>query len=134
MEDELKTHRDHLEELVEEKTRELKAAERQLIQSERLAAAVQIASEAMGEMKSGRLKVKSEKEGEFVNLSVSDTGKGIAEKDHKYIFDPFFTTKGKGTGLGLAICQRIVEAHKGEIEVKSAVGKETTFVVKLPVQ
>ncbi|MEK9150158.1 MAG: PAS domain S-box protein, partial [Candidatus Desantisbacteria bacterium] len=90
--------------------------------------------EAMGEVKSGKLKVKSEREGEFVKISFSDTGKGVAEEDHKRIFDPFFTTKGKGTGLGLAICQRIIEAHKGEIEVTSEVGKGTTFVVKLPVQ
>ncbi|MFH1563298.1 MAG: PAS domain S-box protein [Nitrospirota bacterium] len=89
-------------------------------------------AEAMEEVKSKKLKVKSEKEGEFVKISVSDTGKGVAEEDLKRIFDPFFTTKGKGTGLGLAICQRIVEAHKGGIEVKSTVGKGTIFVVKLP--
>ncbi|MDI6777214.1 MAG: ATP-binding protein, partial [Syntrophales bacterium] len=91
-------------------------------------------AEAMTEVKSGKLKVKSEKEGEFIKLSISDMGKGVSEEDRKRIFDPFFTTKGKGTGLGLAICQRIVEAHKGEIEVKSEVGKGTTFVVNLPVQ
>ncbi|MDI6785995.1 MAG: ATP-binding protein, partial [bacterium] len=62
-----------------------------------------------------RLKVGSEKEGNFIKITISDTGKGISEKNLKYIFDPFFTTRSKGTGLGLAICQRIVEAHKGEI-------------------
>ncbi|MDI6777224.1 MAG: ATP-binding protein, partial [Syntrophales bacterium] len=87
------------------------------------------AAEAMTEVKSGKLKVKSEKGGEFIKLIISDMGKGIVEEDLKRIFDPFFTTKGKGTGLGLAICQRIIEAHKGEIEVKSEVGKGTTFVV-----
>ncbi len=93
---------------------------------------VKNAAEAMGEVRSKKLEIRSKKEGEFVKLSVSDTGKGIAEEDRKRIFDPFFTTKGKGTGLGLAICQRIVEAHHGEIEVASEVGKGTTFVVKLP--
>ncbi|MFH1563301.1 MAG: ATP-binding protein [Nitrospirota bacterium] len=90
-------------------------------------------AEAMGEkVESRKLKVESGKDGEFVKISISDTGKGISEEDLNHIFDPFFTTKGKGTGLELAICQRIIEAHKGEIEVKSAVGKGTIFVVKLP--
>lgn len=84
----------------------------------------------------GKLKIKSEKlkikEEEIVQIHISDTGKGMPEEDLKHIFDPFFTTKGKGTGLSLAICQRIIEAHKGKIEVKSEVGKGTTFVVKLP--
>ncbi|MDI6780702.1 MAG: ATP-binding protein, partial [bacterium] len=93
---------------------------------------VKNATEAMGGVKSGELRVKSEREGEFVKIIVSDTGKGIAEEDLKRIFDPFFTTKGKGTGLGLAICQRIVEAHDGEIEVASKMGEGTTFVVRLP--
>jgi len=88
-------------------------------------------AEAMGEVKSKKLKVESEKEGEFVKIRISDTGKGMIEEDLKRIFDQFFTTKGKGTGLGLAICHRIIEAHKGGIEVKSEVGKGTTFVIKL---
>ncbi|MEK7274598.1 MAG: ATP-binding protein, partial [Candidatus Desantisbacteria bacterium] len=94
---------------------------------------VKNAAEAMGGVKSEKLKVKSEREGEFVKISVSDTGKGVAEEDLKRIFDPFFTTKGKGTGLGLAICQRIVEAHDGRIEVTSKMGEGTMFVVRLPV-
>ncbi len=93
---------------------------------------VKNAAEAMGEVRSKKLEIRSKKEGEFVKLSISDTGKGIAEEDRKRIFDPFFTTKGKDTGLGLVICQRIVEAHHDEIEVASEVGKGTTFVVKLP--
>ncbi|MFH1561789.1 MAG: ATP-binding protein [Nitrospirota bacterium] len=91
-------------------------------------------TEAMGEkVESRKLKVESGKDGEFVKISISDTGKGISEEDLNHIFDPFFTTKGKGTGLGLAIVQRIIEAHKGEIEVKGEIGKGTIFVVKLPV-
>ncbi len=93
---------------------------------------VKNAAEAMVKVRSGELRVKSEREGEFIKIIVSDTGKGIPEEDLNHIFDPFFTTKGKGTGLGLAICQRIVEAHDGEIEVASKMGEGTTFVVRLP--
>lgn len=89
------------------------------------------ASEAMIEVKDKKLKVKSKREEDVIKIIVSDTGKGIAGEDRKHIFDPFFTTKGKGTGLGLAICQRIIEAHKGEIEIESEVGKGTRFIIRL---
>ncbi|MFH0774846.1 MAG: ATP-binding protein [bacterium] len=88
--------------------------------------------EAMGEVRSKKLEVRSEKEREFIKIRISDTGRGVIGEDLQRIFDPFFTTKGKGTGLGLAICQRIVEAHQGKIEVASKIGEGTTFVVKLP--
>jgi signal transduction histidine kinase/CheY-like chemotaxis protein len=66
-------------------------------------------------------------------IEVSDTGQGISDADLSRIFDPFFTTKtGTGTGLGLAICQAIISSLNGEITVKSAVGKGTTFHVALP--
>ncbi|MBU0599676.1 PAS domain S-box protein, partial [bacterium] len=92
------------------------------------------AVESMKEVKGKRkLAVKSKKEGNFVKISISDTGKGVTKEDLKQIFNPFFTTK-KSTGLGLAICQRVVNAHQGQIEVKSQVNKGTTFVVKLPIQ
>ncbi|MBU0600713.1 PAS domain-containing sensor histidine kinase, partial [bacterium] len=91
-------------------------------------------AEAMEEK--GKLKIKSEKlkikEEEIVQISISDTGKGIPTEELSRIFDPFFTTKDKGTGLGLTICQHIIEAHKGTIEIKSKVGEGTIFVVKLP--
>jgi two-component system, cell cycle sensor histidine kinase and response regulator CckA len=71
--------------------------------------------------------------GEFVCLSVSDTGDGIAEKDLPHIFEPFFTTKevGKGTGLGLATVYGIVEQHNGWIEVESRVNRGTSFHIYL---
>jgi two-component system, NtrC family, sensor kinase len=66
-----------------------------------------------------------------VQIIVSDTGKGIMQKDITRIFDPFFTTKEKGTGLGLAIVYNIIEKHKGMIEVKSVPEKGTVFTITL---
>lgn len=68
-------------------------------------------------------------------IDVIDTGTGIPPEIQEDIFHAFFTTKekGKGTGLGLSICRGIVRDHKGEITVKSEMGKSTTFSVYLPV-
>jgi signal transduction histidine kinase len=63
-------------------------------------------------------------------LSVSDTGIGIRREDLDHIFEPFFSRRKDGTGLGLALTARIVEDHKGTIEVSSEVGKGTTFVLR----
>jgi signal transduction histidine kinase len=71
----------------------------------------------------------------FIEVTVSDTGSGIAPENLARVFDPFFTTKevGKGTGLGLAICQSIIEQHRGSIEVQSqGPGKGTAVTVSLP--
>ncbi|MDD5005499.1 MAG: ATP-binding protein [Candidatus Omnitrophica bacterium] len=67
-------------------------------------------------------------------LEIQDEGVGISEENMTKIFDPFFTTKHRkeNAGLGLSICQRIIEAHKGEIEVKSSVGKGTILIIRLP--
>jgi two-component system cell cycle sensor histidine kinase/response regulator CckA len=67
-------------------------------------------------------------------VEVSDTGKGIPEDILPRIFDPFFTTKpvGEGTGLGLAVCNEIMRHYQGSMEVRSQVGKGTTFTVTLP--
>jgi two-component system NtrC family sensor kinase len=69
-------------------------------------------------------------------LTVTDNGEGIPPENLSKIFDPFFTTKsdGKGVGLGLAVSYGIVQAHGGEIEVKSVVGEGTTFTVSLPLE
>jgi two-component system sensor histidine kinase PilS (NtrC family) len=63
-------------------------------------------------------------------LSVADTGVGIPRQDLDHIFEPFFSRRVDGTGLGLAITARIVEDHKGTIEIASEVGKGTTFVIR----
>jgi len=67
-------------------------------------------------------------------LRVRDEGKGISHEHLERIFEPFFTTKprGKGTGLGLAICRRIVEEHRGTVEIGSEPGSGTAVHVFLP--
>ncbi|MDT5157448.1 MAG: hypothetical protein QOH51_1805 [Acidobacteriota bacterium] len=69
-----------------------------------------------------------------VVIEFADTGPGIKPEDLLKVWEPFFTTKaeGKGTGLGLAICRRIVEEHKGTINIESEVGKGTTVRITLP--
>jgi len=71
-----------------------------------------------------------------VVIEVADTGVGIPPELLGRVFDPFFTTKeeGKGTGLGLAICRRIVDQHRGKIEIDSEVGRGTTIRLVLPVR
>ncbi len=67
-----------------------------------------------------------------LEIAVTDTGVGIAPEHMANLFVPFFTTKDQGTGLGLAICQRIVQAHGGNVDVTSSVGQGSTFVIRLP--
>jgi signal transduction histidine kinase/streptogramin lyase len=70
----------------------------------------------------------------YAVVEVSDTGRGIPAEVLPRIFEPFFTTKevGVGTGLGLSICHSYVQAMKGELRVRSEVGRGTTFEVVLP--
>jgi signal transduction histidine kinase len=83
----------------------------------------------------GRLTVTTRHRSELVELSVGDTGPGIAPEHLERIWDPFFTTKpvGQGTGLGLSITSRIVTRHGGRIAVKSEPGRGARFDVELPV-
>jgi signal transduction histidine kinase len=67
-----------------------------------------------------------------VEVSVADTGPGIHAEHLPRIFDPFFSTKDGGTGLGLALTQQIIAEHGGTIDVASAPGTGTTFVMTLP--
>ena len=70
---------------------------------------------------------------DFIEVSFSDTGKGIAEENQSKLFNPFFTTKAKGIGLGLAVSKRVIEEHKGSIEIMSKADKGTTVTIRLPV-
>jgi CheY-like chemotaxis protein/anti-sigma regulatory factor (Ser/Thr protein kinase) len=72
--------------------------------------------------------------GEYVRVSVKDSGHGIAPEVIDRIFEPFFTTKpaGRGTGLGLALVHSVVMEHQGFIDVESELGRGTTFIVWIP--
>jgi signal transduction histidine kinase/FixJ family two-component response regulator len=72
--------------------------------------------------------------GDFICLTVQDSGAGIAPENIPHIFEPFFTTKevGKGTGLGLATVYGIIQQHQGWVEVSSKLGSGTTFRMYLP--
>jgi two-component system NtrC family sensor kinase len=82
----------------------------------------------------GNLWITTQAIGNTLELVIRDDGSGIPEEHLAHIFEPFYTTKESGgSGLGLAISQNIVERHGGHIEVKSVVGRGTTFKVVLPV-
>lgn len=72
--------------------------------------------------------------GEWVRIAVADTGSGIPSEALPHIFEPFFTTKapGQGTGLGLPQVYGIVGAHEGHIDVRTKIGKGTSFIIYLP--
>lgn len=76
------------------------------------------------------------KPGDFIRVSIEDTGTGIAPENLEKIFEPFFTTKQKGigTGLGLSSVLAIISQHGGEIKVSSTLGEGTTFTIHLPLQ
>ena len=80
----------------------------------------------------GTVRVRLSRQNGHALLEVIDSGDGIAQDDLGRIFDPFYTTKERGTGLGLAIVHRIVEAHGGELSVRSQQGVGSTFRVALP--
>ncbi len=87
----------------------------------------------------GYIKLRAQREGNFVRIDVEDTGIGISQEDIPQLFERFrqvdgsSTRRAEGTGLGLAITRHLVEMHGGRIEVQSEVGKGSTFSVWIPV-
>jgi signal transduction histidine kinase len=83
----------------------------------------------------GAITVRTVRDGDHVEVRVSDTGAGIPEAIRPRIFEPFFTTKavGKGTGQGLSMVYgTVVQKHGGTVRFESEVGKGTTFILRLP--
>lgn len=80
----------------------------------------------------GVLKVRLSRQGNKAQVSISDIGSGIKPDDIPHIFEPFFSRKNGSSGLGLPIALRAIEAHGGDIKVKSAAGKGSTFSIQIP--
>ncbi|MGZ3604049.1 MAG: two-component system sensor histidine kinase NtrB [Thermodesulfobacteriota bacterium] len=79
------------------------------------------------------LRGENSKDGQWIKISIRDSGIGIPDEDMNRLFDPFFSTREGGIGLGLSIAHRIIDQHHGKIEVESALGKGTLFTLWLPV-
>ena len=88
--------------------------------------------DAMEESATKKLTVKTEAFDESISVEISDTGCGIPKDRLDTIFDPFITYKHQGSGLGLAIAKKIVDDHKGSIEINSQAEKGTSFKIILP--
>jgi signal transduction histidine kinase len=85
----------------------------------------------------GLITVQTLRDGEHVQISVTDTGTGIPEAARPKIFEPFFTTKdvGRGTGQGLAMVYgSVVKRHGGTVTFETEIGQGTTFTIRLPVE
>ncbi|SHO49069.1 PAS domain S-box-containing protein [Desulfopila aestuarii DSM 18488] len=92
---------------------------------------IQLADAVLDQEKSGVMNIP---QGNYVKMTISDTGHGIDASIIDNIFDPFFSTKDitEGTGLGLAVVHGIIKGHKGGIQVQSVSGEGTTFEIYLP--
>jgi signal transduction histidine kinase len=85
----------------------------------------------------GQIRVRTRREGDAVEIAVSDTGVGIPAEIRDRIFEPFFTTRevGSGTGQGLALAHAVVvRKHGGKIWFATEVGRGTTFFVQIPIR
>jgi PAS domain S-box-containing protein len=92
------------------------------------------AVDAMADVQNSKLLVETGyyEESNEMFVKITDNGKGISDADLKKLGTPFFTTKETGTGLGLNVCYKIIQEHKGRIEVSSKLGIGTSFTVILP--
>ncbi len=92
-------------------------------------------SRLKGDAPNGTITISTKNKEGWVEIRITDTGPGIPESIRQKIYDPFFTTKeiGNGSGQGLCICHAaIVDKHGGTLDMETAVGKGTTFIVRLP--
>ena len=82
----------------------------------------------------GDIFIRTKDIGNNLVVEIEDTGTGIAKENIAKVFEPFFTTKGvgEGTGLGMSISYKIIESHKGKIDIESELGKGTKFTITLP--
>lgn len=94
---------------------------------------VKNAIDAMKDSKEKRLSFSTKLDGDFVAITISDTGCGIDNMKLSKIFEPYFTTKDSGTGLGLTVVYKVVKEHRGDISVASTIDKGTVFTILLPV-
>jgi signal transduction histidine kinase len=85
-----------------------------------------------GSQKVLKIRAVVDEDSHWSSISVEDTGCGIPEQMMDKIFKPYFTGKKNGTGLGLAVVKKVVELHKGRMDVVSQPGKGTTFTISLP--
>ena len=92
------------------------------------------AVQSMVESEVRELQVTTRQRGNFVDIKISDTGCGITKRNLKKLGEPFFSTKTKGIGLGLHVIYEIIHKHEGAINVKSKLGKGTTFIISLPLK
>src|SRR6266849_3741058 len=83
----------------------------------------------------GTVTLRSRAEDNAVLFQISDTGTGMSEDVRTRCLEPFFSTKGeKGTGLGLSMVFGIIKRHNGTLEIESAIGRGTTFRIRLPAE
>lgn len=80
----------------------------------------------------GRIDVHTRSTGEWIEIEITDTGRGIAPEHLETVFKPFFTTRHTGTGLGLSITREIIQRHGGSVTLRSTPGWGTTFTIRLP--
>jgi two-component system sensor histidine kinase HydH len=89
------------------------------------------AFQAMEEVSTQHIIISWQADAQGVEITISDTGKGIAEKERDKIFDAFFTTKAKGTGLGLHLVEKMLQENAGKIAL-TQLSNPTVFIVTLP--
>lgn len=82
----------------------------------------------------GQLTLATRLQKPYLEIEVTDTGEGIAPEVAKNIFNPYYSTKAKGSGLGLAISRNIIQAHGGDILVRSSPGQGSSFMIHLPLK